>query len=48
MMLRLTFASLLAALCGTSIAQSVPYPDGPRIPSLPESSFERIDRAFEA
>nr|MBP8007025.1 hypothetical protein [Burkholderiales bacterium] len=46
MMLRLTFASLLAALCGTSIAQSAPYPDGPRIPSLPESSFERIDRAL--
>ena len=46
MMLRLAFASFLAALCGTSIAQSAPYPDGPRIPSLPESAFERIDRAL--
>ncbi len=45
-MLRLAFASLLAAACGASLAQSAPYPDGPRIPSLPESAFERIDRAL--
>lgn len=45
-MLRLAFASLLAAACGTALAQSAPYPDGPRIPSLPEASFERIDRAL--
>ena len=45
-MLRLAFASLLALASGASLAQSAPYPDGPRIPSLPESAFERIDRAL--
>ena len=45
-MRRLVIASLLAAACGAALAQSAPYPDGPRIPSLPEAAFERIDRAL--
>ncbi len=43
---RLAIASLMAAACGAALAQSAPYPDGPRIPSLPEAAFERIDRAL--
>ncbi|CAG0964968.1 hypothetical protein BURK1_00915 [Burkholderiales bacterium] len=40
-------ALLLAAACGAAQAQpSAPFPDGPRIPSLPEAAFERIDQAL--
>lgn len=37
-------ALLLAAACGAAGAQAIS--DGPRIPSLPEAAFERIDQAL--
>ncbi|MEO8487814.1 MAG: hypothetical protein ABI585_15920 [Betaproteobacteria bacterium] len=40
------FALLVAAACGSALAQTATLPDGPRVPSLPEASFERIDEAM--
>lgn len=38
--------AILAAVCGIAFAQTAVVPDGPRIPSLPEAAFERIDGAL--
>ena len=39
-------ATLALAACGAAFAQTAVVPDGPRIPSLPEAAFERIDGAL--
>jgi len=41
-----SIAGVVVAVCGAAFAQTAIVPDGPRIPSLPEAAFERIDQAL--